>query len=79
MERCKSCKWWRGDSSVFVETDSDWGLCRLMESDPEPDIEGPSYDAARAIAWGAGSDIAGLSTRADFGCVEHEAKEGADV
>ena len=72
--RCETCKWWE-QQGAFA-----WGTCILTRTgdgaevetedgiDTRPESLAYAYDYQEYQAW--------LGTRSNFGCVQHEPKEG---
>lgn len=72
MSHCNDCRWW--ERRVSTKT---WRPCALTRVKDETEV----YPDSRATAyfstdgWDATFKGAVLLTTADFGCVQHEAKE----
>lgn len=72
MDRCASCRFWLFPHSAG-DQDRAQGLCARLSVDLYCDTEPSERFSAVGAARSGISDVL-IRTRADFGCVEHEAK-----
>ena len=87
MTHCKDCKWWDKDyvQRNWAGFDSliGWGKCGLADDSSDPldcddDEEERESEFIYAFA-GDHYDYAFVQTRANFGCVQFEARDKKDV